>query len=855
MNKFKIKLSAFKLSKKFLCTFSLLILGLIYICYFVKIKINDTLEQHLQNQIEIISLITTERIEREMTRTNAFANYLETHPDNIGEIVNNMESAKERFKQRGFSSGILSTDFIPIQGERLNPEQFVQLPKVLQGTEIIDYCAGQGLLFAEPVYSEDKVEYIVYNLFEESALANKFGLKEDADKDHIIIKERGGDVIIPYPDYGEADENFFSNEEVKQKFDIIEEKLLTQKSAIINCNFSMGNHFLFGVTLPKTNFIIIGYVTWESAAGNIFILNFLLLGIIAVLSIGSIIFFKMSERARESEEKKLMAEQASKAKSAFLANMSHDIRTPLGEILGFNEILLRECKDPRFHKYAQNIEELGETLLMLIKDILDLSKIESGHMELQSQEYHLNEIIRNIINMIMPRSDKKNLQFNVQVNKNIPNRLLGDSIQIQRVITNFLTNAVKYTPCGGVELFVEYDSGADEKSIFLRFIVKDTGIGIREEDMDKLFAQFKRLDLQKNGHIEGTGLGLALSNELVNLMNGRIEVKSVYGEGTTFVITLPQKILSNEPIGNFRENMTIEKTALQQTENIKFIAPNAKVLLVDDDEVNLEVYTNMLERLQIQIDTASSGAECLEKIKQQRYDEIFLDQMMPGFGGSETLKRSKVMSDNLCRDVPIIAFTANAILGIREKLLAEGFTDYLSKPVRGKELETMIYKHLSEDKIQLLPNDEVDEIDDENENEEQSEIPIAIIKGKYIDPEIGLEYCDYMEDVYLKTLATFCRVKEEKQRNLEETFANENWADYTTFIHSVKSTSMTIGCPELSKAAKSLELAGDMYLSEYVSEEKKEEGIAYIRQHHAEVMNMYDEVVDEGIKILEEFNT
>ena len=554
-----------------------------------------------------------------------------------------------------------------------------------------------------------------------------------------------------------------------------------------------------------------------------------------------------------------MAEAASQYKSAFLANMSHDIRTPLGGIMGFNELILKECKDPKFQRYSQNIADLTETLLALVNDILDLSKIEAGHMELQSQNYRLSEMLKNIVNMLSAKAAAKNLHLEVNVEQDIPNELFGDAVQLQRVVTNFLTNAVKYTPCGEVAFSVKSSREETDGEVNLIFIVKDTGIGIRDEDKVKLFSKFARFDLNKNKSIEGTGLGLALSRELVNLMDGTINFDSTYGEGTTFTVTIPQKIAGKELIGNFYEHLEAEKAKAK--DNLNFIAPDAEILIVDDDKVNREVFTNMLQRLKVQIETASNGAECLEKIKHKRYDMIFLDQMMPGLNGIETFRKAKAMDDNLCADVPIIAFTANAILGVKEQLLSEGFTDYLSKPVKSKEFESMLSKYLPMEKIQIpdeSDNDEYDEniyadTEDNEATDSDGYFDISLFKGDYIDPEIGLEYSDGIEDLYLKALEIFCKAKDEKKRDIEKAFETENWSDYTALVHSVKSTSMTIGCVQLSNEAKALELAGNTYFSEYVPDNKKAESLEYIKQHHAEVMILYDEVVDEGLQILETF--
>ena len=625
-----------------------------------------------------------------------------------------MDASKEDFKKIGSSTGILASDYIPIQGEKLSENDFHDLPLAFQGNDIIDYCPGKGLLVASPIHIDGKTEYVIYHLFNEEVLQDRFGLKDDANENHILITDRKGEVIISYPEYNDDDKIFLVDESISKDFSIVKESLLKDRVAVIYSSTEKGNFFLFGANVPKTNFIMLGFVSWEAIAGNIFFVNFFVLGLIIFIIITLVFLFKINEKARENEKKKQIAEEASHYKSAFLDNMSHDIRTPLGGIIGFNELILRESNSPILQNYSQNIANLAEILLALVNDILDLSKIEAGHLELQNRNYFLIEMIRNLINMITPKAKEKCLDFKVIIDKDTPDELFGDMVQIQRVVANFLTNAVKYTPCGGIEFSVKSNRKVNDE-IDLQFIVVDTGIGIRDEDKEKLFSKFARLDLQKNRSIEGTGLGLALSRELVNLMNGKIEFESAYGEGSIFKITIPQKIVGEKLIGNFNERLNTEH--LEESVPLNFIAPDADILIVDDDKVNQEVYINMLSRIKARVETASSGAECLEKIKHKKYDLIFLDQMMPGLNGIETLRRAKEMKDNLCLEVPIIAFTANAILGTREKLIAEGFSDYLSKPVKSKDFEQMISKHLPIDKVQI-PDETFEKNEEDVENDD-----------------------------------------------------------------------------------------------------------------------------------------
>ena len=391
------------------------------------------------------------------------------------------------------------------------------------------------------------------------------------------------------------------------------------------------------------------------------------------------------------------AERANEAKSSFLARMSHEIRTPINAVLGMNEMILREAESDSIREYATNIHSAGKVLLSIINDILDLSKIDSGKMELIETDYNMGNVLLDIENMISMRAEEKGLNFQIITEANMPKMLHGDETRIKQCITNLLTNSVKYTHEGSVTLQVDFVDNNDG-TINLWISVSDTGIGIKEKDLYMLFDPFIRLDMRKNRTIQGTGLGLSITKRLLEMMGGNLTVESTYGKGSTFSFVVPQNIAGKELLGDYRKT-TGDAEMPDSPERKMFIAPNAQILAVDDTRVNITVVKGLLKRLKVQFDSALSGQECLNKVKEKHYDIILLDHMMPEMDGIETLHNMQQMEEYIQNKPVVIALTANAIVGAKEEYLKEGFADYLSKPIDAVQLEDMIRQYLPDELI------------------------------------------------------------------------------------------------------------------------------------------------------------
>ncbi len=520
----------------------------------------------------------------------------------------------------------------------------------------------------------------------------------------------------------------------------------------------------------------------------------------------------------ELQKQRDIADNANEAKSRFLASMSHEIRTPINAILGMDEMILREAKERPIRSYASDIMSASHTLLSLINDILDLSKVEQGKMEIIPDHYDLLSLIHDLVNLIRDRAAKKGLKFNVKVDEHTPHLLVGDEIRLRQCVMNLLTNAVKYTKEGEVNLSVSHEK-TDDDHIKLSFSVDDTGIGMKEEDMVNLFAPYKRIEEKRNRKIEGTGLGMSITRELLELMGSKLEVKSEYGKGSSFSFAVDQEVSDWEEIGEFTAEAKDESEPDHNYHEL-FHAPEAKILVVDDTEVNLVVIKNLLKKTQIQIDTARSGKEAVELAKENYYDVIFIDHMMTDMDGIETLQLIRM--EGMCKLVPCIALTANAVSGAREMYFKAGFTGYLSKPVEGIKLEKLL--------IEMLPPDKVKEADFFGWIEELEKEPSDFVKWlmelSEIDEHTGLLNCG-SEDGYMSVLSVFHQTAAEKANEIEKYFRAGDIKNYTTKVHALKSSARIIGASELSVLAGKLEEAG------------KSKDTAYIENSTGKLLSMY----------------
>lgn len=501
--------------------------------------------------------------------------------------------------------------------------------------------------------------------------------------------------------------------------------------------------------------------------------------LMVTIIIGLVVRFQ--GRIYEKEQKRVIEqnkelERLYRTRNSFFANMSHEIRTPINTIIGLNEMILRENVSEEIAENAIHIQDASKMLVALINDVLDMSKIESGKMEIVPIQYETGSLFSELVNLIWIRAHEKKLEFKLDISPEIPSMLYGDEVRIKQVVTNLLTNAVKYTQKGYISLTARSEIKENNK-VVLTISVKDSGVGIRKEDMQRLFQSFQRVDEGNNAGIEGTGLGLAISNHLIEMMGGKITVDSIYHKGSVFTIQVEQDIVDGNPMGQMD---FMSRGSAQRRKKYKqiFEAPDARILVVDDNEMNLLVVKKLLRETKIQVDLAKSGRECLELTKQHFYHVIFMDHMMPEMDGVETLRRITQQENGLCRETPVIALTANVMSGAEQNYRDKGFQSYLAKPINGTLMEAMLLKFLPKELVEY----NAVETEEETENLIQN---IVSSKRKRVhittDCVCDLPH-DFLEHYGIGTMycyvhtnqGRFCDINEITSDNLLEYLASEN---------------------------------------------------------------------------------
>lgn len=842
------------------------------VCVLLRIRMDALLIRSMNMQVQQQSLVLASaldsKIEAHLASLKNLAKQIENDWMNIDAIL-----APVNRIEKNAQYGIIDLYGKCTWGDSsmvIKPKDFQGVVESFRGIPFVSYNEEKGVLLTVPIFSNGNVKGVLYKLYSVFSDELLIDFSKIDRQRFVSIRDGKGHLLM-----GEATDDGFDD-----AFKVLRKKLQTSNVAIIRKKRSNGIYYYFMHELSAQNLFVSGVVPEKSLGLNAEKVPSLVFKVVGCL----ILFFAMSmgivflifRQNYERNRRRLLEETPKKTSEvdySVLRVIGQELRIPIGNILGVNTILLKENKDPTIKEYARSIQSVGMSLLSLVNNVVDLSKMEAGDMELVPVQYNLFSVLSESYDMLKLRANDKSLHSEIEVDQTIPTELFGDEIRVRQIINNLLLNAVKYTASGSVMLKVDYERIASEphgsNRINLIISVQDTGIGIRDEELNNLFIAFRRSETVGTLSDAGTGLGLSLTNSLVNLMGGKITVDSAYGKGSTFTVTIPQVVVKNESMGDF-ERRYRDYVIATEIQNRRFSAPGAMVLAVDDVPMNLRVMAGLLKETDVKLEVANNGMEAMEKIKRNHYDVIFMDKDMPIMDGAETLSIIRSLADHPNTETPIVLMTSNSIPDAREICVSEGFSDFLVKPVREESLIMMLHKYLPSEKVKFFSD--TDDVNDAQNTyysslniavplvasnvekdsiQEMSDAKVAEETMKHMgrslpedlenlaetglaDVKLGLDCCDGDEGLYRQKLREYS--VSAMDLSLEQYYRIEDYENYRMLVHLLKGKSLALGAIEIASLAKLMENACNS--GDY----------EYLRASHARLIREYRNFV----KVLKE---
>jgi signal transduction histidine kinase/CheY-like chemotaxis protein len=703
----------------------------------------------------------------------------------------------------------------------------------------------------------DKKSVLAMDLFLKDLLANV--KKSDLSNMLVIIDKKG--VVISHTDITQNGRNYLSAEFWGSDEETLANAIPNAKGEPFVLNMRGKDYRVFS-TLIQNEWYVLRLVEekqlWKP-------LNLTILRNIIIAFLAFVLFVILITAAFI---KHIQLIRVNRSKAAFLTSMSNEIRSSINGILGMNSIVQKDLQNDNMKEYTNNIQSAGQEVLSLVNDVLDVTKIESGRLSIESMEYEIFTILQECYNENEPKAKAKGLTFHIDCDPDIPSCLWGDENRIIQIISNLLSNAIKFTEVGGVSLSVGFDNlppiGAlqSDDYIMLKIAVKDTGIGIRNEERNSIFKKYLFDNEHNDNDIEGIGLGLSLTQELLSKCNGHMTINSRYGEGSSFLVEIPQLVLNNEPMGDFVMRYRNASRKSKELADV-FLAPEARILIVDDVELNLKIFRGFLKNSQVRIDEALSGHQCLQLVESKHYDLIFLDHVMPVMDGIDVFRKMKMMDKFPNKDTPVIALVSEGATLAKDSFLAEGFADYLIKPLKERDLRRTLKWYLPKQLVLTpedlnepvmpstgaahgagsVPNNNIDSTFDDDEIELHSitaSTPLERFKSleEFIDVKAGLNYCADDEEIYVEMLQEY--VGSPLCRNVDASYRNSDWDNYRFYMHVLYDSSIAIGATSMAEKFRNLENAS------------RENRLKVIHENHDLAVALHAELIENIQKGLEE---